>query len=183
MIEAEHSFEVGAGLDRVWDYVVDVRNWAELMPGLQDFDVIDADNSRWTLKIGVGGMVRTVRVTVHVDEWDGPQRARFSFKLEGDPVQGGGTYTAEPLGVGRTAIALAIQVAGSGPMAPMWEALGRPVLPTFVKAFAGQLRERIEQFAAPAASTSPADPGSFKPAAAKKSLLARIAAWLRSWFR
>ena len=48
---------------------------------------------RWTLKVGVGGLVRTVKVQVHVDQWDGPERVLFSYKLEGDPVQGGGSYT------------------------------------------------------------------------------------------
>lgn len=174
MIEARHATTVAVPRARVWDYVVDIRNWAELMPGLQDFEVIDADNSRWVLKVGVGGMVRTVKVRVHVEEWAGPERARFAFKLEGDPVQGGGTYTALAKGQ-ETEFTLAIQVVGSGPVAPMWEALGRPVLPTFVKAFAGQLQERIEAYAGQAPTG--------RHALSQPSLLARMAQWLRSLFQ
>jgi len=176
VIEAQHTTTVEVPLRRVWDYVVDIGNWAQLMPGLQEFQLIDADNSRWILKVGVGGMVRTVKVAVHVEEWAGPERARFSFKLEGDPVQGGGTYTAAALG-GQTEFTLAIQVVGSGPVAPMWEALGRPVLPTFVKAFAGQLKAKIEENAG----------GSDTPAtvalpSARPSLLARLLGWFRKRF-
>lgn len=176
MIEAQHTTTVDVPLERVWDYVVDIGNWAQLMPGLQSFEVIDDDNSRWVLKVGVGGMVRTVKVAVHVEEWAGPERARFSFKLEGDPVQGGGTYTAAAQG-DRTEFTLAVQVVGSGPVAPMWEALGRPVLPTFVKAFAGQLKAKIEENAgtgdALAIGTQPAS---------RPSLLARLRHWFRTLF-
>lgn len=176
MIEAEHTTQVAVPLQSVWDYVVDIRNWASLMPGLQDCDIIDDDNSRWVLKVGVGGMVRTVKVAVHVEEWAGPERARFAFKLEGDPVSGGGTYVAVANGAS-TDFTLAIQVVGSGPVAPMWEALGRPVLPTFVKAFAGQLKAKIEESAG-----GGVEPAEAVVSEASPSLLARLRAWLKGLF-
>jgi carbon monoxide dehydrogenase subunit G len=168
MIETEQSIVIAASIERIWAFVEQIPNWAGLMPGLQDCTVIDASDSRWVLKVGVGGMVRTVKVDVHVDQWDGPERALFSFKLAGDPVAGGGAYTATRRSATETEIALAIRVVGSGPMAPMWEAMGRPLLPTFVRGFAGQLKAEIEKAPGPVA----ADP-------AQLSLLARISRWLR----
>ena len=50
MIETEQTVTIAAPLDTVWNFARDIRRWAELMPGLQDCDVIDDDNSRWTLK-------------------------------------------------------------------------------------------------------------------------------------
>jgi carbon monoxide dehydrogenase subunit G len=144
VIETEQSVLIAAPIDGVWDYVRDIRRWANLMPGLQDCEVIDADDSRWTLKVGAGGMVRTVKVFVHVDRWDAPGHVDFTYRLENDPVQGGGTYGAAPRGAGETEVTLSVRVEGSGPMAPMWEAMGRPLLPQFAKAFAGQLKDAIE---------------------------------------
>lgn len=145
MIETTQSVPVGAGIDKVWDYVKDIRRWAELMPGLRDCDVLSDDDSRWVLKVGVGGLVRTVKVDVHVDQWDGPERVFFSFKLQGDPVQGGGSYLARANGADATEMTLSLKVEGSGPMAPMWEAMGGPLLPKFARAFAEQLAEGIER--------------------------------------
>jgi carbon monoxide dehydrogenase subunit G len=139
------------------------------MPGLQDFEIIDDDNSRWVLKVGVGALVRTVKVDVHVDEWDGPRRALFSFKLQGDPVKGGGAYVATPTGANQTEMAFTIRVEGTGPMAPMWEAMGGPLLPRFALAFGNQLAESIEQ----------ASGVSAPPETAAPSLPARLLAWLR----
>lgn len=144
MIETSQRVPVRVGIGKVWDYVRDIRRWAELMPGLQDCEILNDDDSRWTLKVGVGGMVRTVRVEVHVDQWDGPEQVFFSFKLKGDPVQGSGSYLANATGGDSIDMTLALKVEGSGPMAPMWDAMGGPLLPKFALAFAEQLAEGIE---------------------------------------
>src|SRR5215468_8141930 len=100
MIETEQSASINASIDRVWDYVQDIRRWADLFPGCQACTVDDEYNSRWILKVGAGGLVRTVTVLVHVDEWAGPERVSFSFKLQGDPVEGAGAYSAVSGGPG-----------------------------------------------------------------------------------
>jgi carbon monoxide dehydrogenase subunit G len=176
MIETEQTVVIDRPIQSVWDYAHDIERWASLMPGMREFEVIDADNSRWTLKVGVGGLVRTVNVRVHVEEWAGPERVRFTYKLEGDPVQGGGTYLASSKGPSQTEVLLTVRVEGGGPMAPMWEAMGRPLLPQLAKAFAGQLKEAIE-------AAAPAQAPASAAAAPSPSLFAAFGAWLRKLWR
>src|SRR5579862_3341664 len=126
------------------------------MPGLQSCNIVDADNSQWTLKVGAGGLVRTVKVRVHVTEWAGPEKAQFAFRLDGDPVEGGGDYNASPKGPNATEVTLRVRIQGSGAMAPMWEAIGKPVLPVFAKSFAEQLKAEIEKAVGTAAPQSAA---------------------------
>jgi carbon monoxide dehydrogenase subunit G len=148
VIETEQTALVEADIAAVWAYVRDIARWAEIMPGYRECEIIDDDASRWTLKVGVGGLVRTVKVAVHVDEWSGPDLVHFSYQLTGDPVRGGGTYRATPRGPRQTEIALRVRVEGSGPMAPMWEAMGKPLLPQFARDFANQLKREIEKVSA-----------------------------------
>ena len=177
MIETEQAVVVNAPIDEVWTYAKDVQRWASIMPGYQECTIIDEDNSLWTLKIGVGGLVRTVKVQVRVDEWAGPGRVNFTFNLQGDPVNGSGSYHATANSPVETAVVLKVQVNGTGPMAPMWEAMGGPVLPKFAKGFAEQLKGMIEEaVGVPAGTPAPA------AAATRSSLLARFVAWLRSLF-
>lgn len=146
MIETEQTILVAAPISSAWCYVQDIQNWASLMPGCRDCTVIDANDSRWILKVGAGGLVRTVNVLVHIDQWDGPERVFFSFKLDGDPVEGDGSYSAirrDPA----TEITLAVRVRGSGAMAPMWEAVSKPLLPMLAKSFAAKLKAAIEKTA------------------------------------
>jgi carbon monoxide dehydrogenase subunit G len=173
MIETEQGVTVAAPIGTVWAHAEDMARWAEIMPGFQSFEIIDADHSRWRLKVGAGGLVRKVSVLVEVTRWAGPEAVDFTFALEGDPVKGEGTYRAAPLGASETSMVLQVRVNGQGPMAPMWEAMGSPLLPRFARSFAEELKRRIEAEApeAPEMSAGPV-------AARKPSLLARLRAWL-----
>lgn len=148
MLETAHTLLIEASIDTVWDYVRDMRRWAVLLPGCKECVMEDTDNSRWILKVGAGGLVRTVNARVHVDKWDGPGRVDFSFKLEGDPVEGGGSYIANGKGSAQAEVTLQVRILGSGPLAPMWEAMSRPLLPRIAKSFATQLKDEIEKPAA-----------------------------------
>jgi carbon monoxide dehydrogenase subunit G len=151
MIDATQSIEINASIDNVWQYIKDIRHWAMLFPGCRECTVIDEDDSRWTLKVGAGGLVRTVNVLVHVDLWAGPERVDFSFKLDGDPVEGGGSYTAISKSKHTSEASLRVRVEGSGAMAPMWEALSKPLLPMLAKSFAAKLKAEIERVNTPCA--------------------------------
>lgn len=170
MIETSQTVTIAAPLAATWSYARDVERWAQIMPGYQSCTITDEDHSLWVLKVGVGGLVRTVKVAVHVERWAGPEEVDFTFRLQGDPVEGSGSYRARADGGAGTAVTLGVQVRGSGPMAPMWEAMGAPVLPRFARGFAEELRDRIEAQAGPVTpSTTPARP----------SLPKRLLAWLR----
>jgi len=176
VIETEQSIWIAATVESVWSYVQDIRTWANLFPGCRDCEVINAQDSRWTVKVGAGGLVRTVNVLVHVDEWDGPERVNFSYKLEGDPVEGGGSYVAARKGAHATEVTLKVRVAGSGPMAAMWEAMSRPLLPQLAKSFAGQLKGEIEKTAGERTSQDAL-------MTATTSLSAAVGRWLRNSWR
>ncbi|MFV8819411.1 CoxG family protein [Haliea sp. E17] len=169
MIEATHSLQIDAGIASVWDYVQDIRKWAVLFPGCQECEVIDEHHSKWVIKVGAGGMVKTVNVMVHVQGWDGPGNVDFTYQLASEPVVGSGSYRATPLGPEATEVSLHLVVEGSGSMAPMWEAMCKPLLPQMARAFSGKLKNEIEQ----AAGITP------EPAV---SWVTRLARWLRGWF-
>lgn len=166
MIEASHTTAINASTDTVWDYVKHIEKWAALFPGCRECEIIDSDDSRWTLKVGAGGMVKTVTVLVHIDNWAGPDAVDFSFRLASEPVTGSGSFRSRQLGANATEICMGVQVSGSGAMAPMWEAMSKPLLPQLAKTFASQLKAEIEQIPA-----------------TRPSLLAALATSLRQFFR
>ncbi|MEW9856475.1 CoxG family protein [Novosphingobium sp. M1R2S20] len=182
MIETRQTVPVDAPIEAAWEYVKTIPNWASLMPGLQSCELLSEDDSRWVLKVGVGALVRTVKVDVHVDQWDGPERVFFTFKLQGDPVIGRGSYHAVSTSDTASEMTLALQVEGTGPMAPMWEAMGGPLLPKFALAFGRQLAEGIEHASGDAQRAQQARPQ--QPVRqAQPSLIARLLAPLQKLWR
>lgn len=144
MIETEYAVTIDVSIERVWDYVQDIRQWALLFPGCKECEVIDEHHSRWLIKVGAGGLVKTVNVLVNVEQWNGPGQVIFSYKLESEPVQGSGSYQAVAQGDAATEIKLQVRVEGSGSMAKMWEAMSKPLLPQMAKTFSTRLKEEIE---------------------------------------
>ena len=143
MINAKHELTIERPILKVWDYVEDLQQWSRLFPGCKECEMIDRDNSLWTIKVGVGGLVRTVLVRVQVEKWSAPEQVTFSFTLDSEPVVGHGSYQAVDNGE-LTTVVLEVFVEGSGNMAPMWEAMCRPLLPQLAKTFANALKSEIE---------------------------------------
>lgn len=144
MIEADKKFSIAAPIDNVWDYVRDIEKWAMLLPGCRECLIIDDHRSQWTIKVGAGGLVKTVKVLVAVHKWDGPGRVDFAYTLESEPVVGGGYYRASQNDNGSTDIELQLRVEGNGPMAPMWEAVCKPLFHPLATAFTDKLKTEIE---------------------------------------
>src|SRR5205807_1342508 len=90
MPEVTHTTHVAAPVDRVWDFVRDMNNWAPLLTGYQSHEVKDERRSVWTLRGDVGILSRTVQLDVYITEWAGPDRVSFTLKGLNEVVEGGG---------------------------------------------------------------------------------------------
>lgn len=183
MIESEHSFVIDTSIENVWNYVEDIRGWASIFPGHQDCTLINDDDSEWTIKVSAAGVTRTDKVKVHVEKWDGPENVNFVFDVTDLPVEGNGTYLATKKSTNETEVTLKVCIIGSGPMAPMWEAVGTPILPEFVKAFAAKLKAEIE-FVTGVGTVSAAETGFALPMflGVVKSLVTALRMKLKSLF-
>ena len=115
------------------------------MPGFRSFQIVDERKSLWTLKIGFGALVRTVKVRVRIVTWCEPDRVTFTDTLDVDPVVGDGHYAARLCADGTTQVKLAIRISGQGRFSTLWEAKGRPILPKMVIGFADSLKAGLEE--------------------------------------
>lgn len=183
MITSEHAFVIDTSIDNVWKYVEDIRGWASIFPGHQDCTLINENDSQWTIKVSAAGVTRTDKVQVHVEQWDGPERVNFVFDVDDLPVEGNGSYIATSTGPNTTEVTLKVCIIGSGPMAPMWEAVGTPLLPEFVKTFASKLKAEVE-FVTGVGTVSAADTGFMLPMmrGVIKSAYAAFSLWIKTLF-
>ena len=153
MIDANHVFAISANIHHVWEYVQDIQRWSELFPGCESCEIIDQNQSRWKLKVGAGGMLKSVHLLVKIEERSAPDHVSFTFELESEPVTGSGSFNATPNSDRETGVSLSLTVEGRGQMAPMWEAMSKPLLPQMASSFAERLRSEIESTTMPVAST------------------------------
>ncbi|MGC1506926.1 SRPBCC family protein [Ketobacter sp.] len=183
MITSKHTFVINTSIDNVWKYVEDIRGWASIFPGHQSCNIINENDSEWVIKVSAAGVTRTDTVQVCVEQWDGPERVNFVYNVDDLPVEGKGVYSARSVGAHETEVTLDICIIGSGPMTAMWEAIGAPLLPQFVKAFATKLKAEVERVAG-VGTASAADTGFAIPMATGlvKSTFAALRIWIKNLF-
>jgi carbon monoxide dehydrogenase subunit G len=96
MPEVEYSTTAKLPVSMIWDFVQEMDNWAEFVTGYESHEKHSDDDSTWVLKGDVGVLTRTVKFEVHIDEWAGPERVRFSLKGMNEPMEGSGTFLLAP---------------------------------------------------------------------------------------
>ena len=95
MIEVEHSTQLAAPLERVWEYVWDIANWAPFVIGYQRLRLVDDRTSVWTLRGDIGILAREVDIKVEITEWRAAQIVRFALSGVTERLEGSGEVRVE----------------------------------------------------------------------------------------
>lgn len=103
MADVEYSTTAELPIDLIWRFVEDMDNWATFVVGYQGHEKQSETDSVWTLKGDVGAVARTVKFQVHIEEWAGPERVRFTLTGLNESMDGGGTFLLEPFEEGGAA--------------------------------------------------------------------------------
>lgn len=95
MPEIEHSVRIGAPVERVWEYVEKLPNWAPLMVGFQKLELIDDRRSVWTLRGDVGILSREVDIRADITLWEPMRRVEFTVTGLTERITGEGSFVLE----------------------------------------------------------------------------------------
>lgn len=131
----------------MWKFASNIGNFAKCMPGCKHFEVIDEEHSFWVVSFAVGPLNKTLDFDVTVTTFEPGNRLRFELAARNDPVRGYGEFATVAVAEYETKIRIALAITGSGPMAPMMEALSRPMLPGLARNFSNSLAEALESSA------------------------------------
>jgi carbon monoxide dehydrogenase subunit G len=89
----ENEFEVPAGVDQVWAYLLDVEHVAPCMPGAHLTEVVDERNWKGKVTVKLGPVSLSFAGTVNLQERDDDQH-RVVVKAQGMEQKGKGAATA-----------------------------------------------------------------------------------------
>lgn len=144
MPEVAHQVIICAPIDRVWSFVNDLRNWATAMPGYQDYQEIDAENSIWKLKGDAGILQKLVTFEARVTGREEPSRVQFVLRGIDELLDGSGSFAAVPAGDASTQVELSLVLKAGGLMGPVVNALLGKTLPRDVASLAGAIKANVE---------------------------------------
>ncbi len=75
-VHYEGSFEVDKPRDVVYNFLIDPRGVASVIPGVESVDVVDQDNFKVKASLGVGAIKGTINITARFAEKKPPEGAK-----------------------------------------------------------------------------------------------------------
>jgi uncharacterized protein len=147
-VKLEHSFEVTAPPDEVWEYLLNVERVAPCMPGAELTDIVDETTWKGKVNVKLGAVNLTYRGKVEIAEQDDVAH-RVVLKATGQEMRGKGTASAtvtsalEPVGDG-TRVDITTDMTLSGAAAQYGRGMIGDVSRKLTDQFADCLREQLE---------------------------------------
>jgi carbon monoxide dehydrogenase subunit G len=139
-----HAVIVEAPLAGTWDFVRDMQNWAELLPGFEGMTVLSDADSEWKVRGDVGILTKLVTLNVHVNEWVDLSHVSFSVVCKEEPLRAEGSLTAKALDARRTTLDFDLDATAGGMLGPVVNALLKTVMPRMAGDFAGSIKREVE---------------------------------------
>ncbi|MEK4630230.1 SRPBCC family protein [Solibacillus sp. FSL R7-0682] len=134
-----HSVSIPVNIQTIWEFVQDMNNWAPLVPGYIEHEIINDRESTWAFKGDLGFMKKTVKLKIDIKEWNEPSGVVFDLTGISDNFKGGGYFKAEAVSENETIMAGNLDINAGGMMGPMIN----QILINFVPQTATELTEAI----------------------------------------
>lgn len=135
------SFEVDAPIDRVWPFLSDMRQVGRCIPGVEDVEVLDDRRARWDLRVRMGPLSQSMRITTETVEQVPPQHGKF--RGNADLVELIGTIDLTPAGP-RTKVVYTMSVSAKGPLSRILDNFIRSKLKAQTEEFAANVKRALE---------------------------------------
>jgi len=135
--------ELDIPLNIIWSFISDINNWAVLVPGYTDHEIINDRKSTWRLRGDLGVVQRTVKVEVTITEWRQPSNIRFQLSGLNQNCIGEGYFKATEISKTKTNITGNLAITVKGRMGPVINPLLKTVIPKITKDLTEKVASRI----------------------------------------
>ncbi|SOB99223.1 carbon monoxide dehydrogenase subunit G [Ureibacillus xyleni] len=139
MPQGTHIVEVPLNINTIWEFVHDMNNWAPLVPGYINHEILSESQSTWAFKGDLGFMKKTVKLKIDIKEWNEPKEVIFDLSGLSDNFNGGGYFLAEPIDEEHTKMTGHLDITAGG----MMGAMVNQILTNFVPETAQELTDNI----------------------------------------
>lgn len=144
MAITSHSVIIPTSVEKVWEYVSRIENWAVMVPAYKEHEQIDEQKSVWTFEGNIKGFKKTVKMELNVTEFHEPSTIRFELEGLTDNFTGSGKFTAEET-AGQTTMTGTIEVNAGGLTGAVFTPVIKMVLPKVTTRLTEKIARQIKQ--------------------------------------
>jgi len=124
MPQVDYAARVDIPLENMWEFIKDFSNWAPMVKGYQAHQMLNDQESIWTIRGEFGPFSRLTKFHTTITEWREGERVAFQMKGLNEPVTGYGVV--DLAGGEGTTISAAVGFEAGGALGPLINRLVQP---------------------------------------------------------
>jgi uncharacterized protein len=142
------SCTITASREAVWDFLMDVENIAQCLPGVQDVQQVDAETYDGTLRIKMGPIALALQGTITVEakdraQWHGAMRAEAKDRKLGGGIRARLGMDLLDKGATETEMHVTLEAHVLGKIGEFGQPVMRKRADAMLQEFAQQVSERL----------------------------------------
>lgn len=139
-----HRIEVNAPIRMVWKFVSSIDQWAPLVPGYIEHEILNERESMWMFKSEDGIMKKMIQLKVMITNWVEPNKITFDLRSINEKVKGNGYFEAIELSNNKTSMVGFIELIAYGTWAKMANPLLKKNIPIIIEELTKNIGHEIE---------------------------------------
>ncbi|MED4452198.1 SRPBCC family protein [Metabacillus fastidiosus] len=140
-----YEVKVSAPIHSVWSFVSDINNWAPLVPGYIEHEILDDKASTWKFKADMGIIKKKVHLRVDITNWTEPSEVTFNLTGINEKFSGEGYFKARQLQNSQTIMTGYLSITAEGTMAKMVNSMLKTSLPEMTMELTEAVAKKIEE--------------------------------------
>ena len=143
MPDAYYTGKAGLPARHVWLFVSDFNNWAPLVPGYINHEMLNDRQMIWEFTGELGLMKKDIKMHAEIKEWKTEERISFSMQGINEKFTGNGFFHIEREGRNQSAVNGHLNITSKGLAAPVTNAMLKTAVPEILDELAAKMMEKM----------------------------------------
>ncbi|MBB6445223.1 CoxG family protein [Bacillus benzoevorans] len=143
MSSHQHEMTVNASLENVWKFVRSIDNWAPLVPGYLEHEMLNETESTWKFKSDLGIVKKKIHLKVNITQWIELDKVSFNLTGINEKISGQGYFKAIKLTNKQTKMIGFLDITAGGTLAKVVNPLLKTSIPEFTEELTSAVGKKI----------------------------------------
>lgn len=141
-----HQVKVNVPIHSIWEFVSNMDNWAPLVPGYIDHNIISEKESTWSFKSDIGIIKKKIELKVDITSWQEPAKVTFNLTGLNEKFTGHGYFLAESQNSTNNLITGCLDIKAEGMMAKVANSILSTNLPEITAELTEAVAAKIKEY-------------------------------------
>lgn len=142
----ELRMKIDAPIEAVWKFVGNKDNWAVLIPGYIEHEILNNMESTWKFKSELGILKKKIHLKLDIMNWNEPKSVTFYITGLNEKFTGSGFVRTNRIGPSETLITGNINIEAKGTIGKIITALIKSDSPEIPQEFREEVTMKIRQY-------------------------------------